>query len=53
MEKFNDGILFCLKKIYLACLHIACVITQRDFKLWFAELNTDSDKVIKIIICIY
>ena len=24
---------------------MACVITQRDYKQWFAELNTDLDKV--------
>ena len=25
---------------------MACVITQRDYKQWFAELNTDLDKVL-------
>lgn len=35
-------------QIALACLHIACVITQKDCKQWFAELNTDLDKVLEI-----
>lgn len=32
----------------LACLHVACVITQKDYKQWFAELNTDLDKVLEV-----
>ncbi|KAF7490871.1 Cyclin-C [Sarcoptes scabiei] len=35
-------------QIALACLHLACVITQKDHKHWFAELNTDLDKVLEI-----
>lgn len=35
-------------QIALACLHIACVMTQKDCKQWFAELNTDLDKVLEI-----
>ncbi|KAJ6222947.1 hypothetical protein RDWZM_001492 [Blomia tropicalis] len=35
-------------QIALACLHIACVITQKDCKQWFAELNTDLDKILEI-----
>lgn len=27
---------------------MACVITQKDFKQWFAELNTDLDKVLEV-----
>ena len=29
----------------VACLHMACVISQKDTKHWFAELNVDLDKV--------
>lgn len=35
-------------QIALACLLIACVITQRDSKMWFSELNTDLDKILEI-----
>lgn len=36
-------------QIALACLHMACVITQQDtYKTWFAELNTDFDKILEI-----
>lgn len=36
-------------QIALACLHIACVITQKDcHKQWFAELNCDLDKVLEV-----
>ncbi|KAH9530060.1 hypothetical protein DERF_003898 [Dermatophagoides farinae] len=35
--------------IALACLHIACVINQKDSnKQWFAELHTDLDKVLEV-----
>lgn len=34
--------------IALACLHMACVISQKDTKHWFAELNVDLDKVLEI-----
>ncbi|XP_064614892.1 cyclin-C-like [Liolophura sinensis] len=32
----------------LACLHIACVIHQKDAKQWFAELSVDMDKILEI-----
>lgn len=35
--------------IELACLHVACVIAQKDCKQWFAELNTDLDKVFTLV----
>ncbi|KAH7642706.1 cyclin C [Dermatophagoides farinae] len=36
-------------QIALACLHIACVINQKDSnKQWFAELHTDLDKVLEV-----
>ncbi|CAK9250475.1 unnamed protein product [Sphagnum jensenii] len=41
-------LLYAPHQIALACLHMACVITQRDYKQWFAELNTDLDKILEI-----
>nr|XP_006817695.1 PREDICTED: cyclin-C-like [Saccoglossus kowalevskii] len=35
-------------QIALACLHMACVILQKDCKHWFAELNVDLDKILEI-----
>lgn len=34
--------------IALACLHMACVIQQKDVKVWFAELSVDMDKILEI-----
>ncbi|XP_041357395.1 cyclin-C-like [Gigantopelta aegis] len=34
--------------IALACLHMACVIKQKDIKQWFAELCVDMDKILEI-----
>ncbi|KAL5004951.1 hypothetical protein ScPMuIL_018407 [Solemya velum] len=34
--------------IALACLHIACVIDQKDLKQWFAELSVDTEKILEI-----
>ncbi|XP_053203863.1 cyclin-C-like isoform X2 [Panonychus citri] len=34
--------------IAIACLHMGCVISAKDFKQWFAELNVDLDKVLEI-----
>ena len=34
--------------IALACLHMACVIQQKDAKQWFAELTVDMDKIFEI-----
>ncbi|CAH1782036.1 unnamed protein product [Owenia fusiformis] len=34
--------------IALACLHMACVIQQKDAKQWFAELSVDMDKILEI-----
>ncbi|CAE1251627.1 CCNC [Acanthosepion pharaonis] len=34
--------------IALACLHIACVIQDKDGRQWFAELSVDMDKVLEI-----
>ena len=35
-------------QIAVACLEIACVILQKDFKTWFAELNVDFEKIQEI-----
>ncbi|XP_003739606.1 cyclin-C [Galendromus occidentalis] len=35
-------------QIAIACLHIACVILQKDYKTWFAELNVDFEKILEI-----
>ena len=36
-------------QIAIACLHMACVITGQDtYKTWFADLNTDFDKILEI-----
>jgi len=32
-------------QIALACLQLACVISGKDLKTWFAELNVDMEKV--------
>lgn len=29
-----------------ACLHVACVVQQKDARQWFAELSVDMEKVI-------
>lgn len=35
--------------IAIACLHVACVIANKEsYKQWFAELNVDFDKVLEI-----
>ncbi|XP_067669409.1 cyclin-C-like isoform X2 [Haliotis asinina] len=34
--------------IALACLHMACVIKQKDIKQWFAELSVDMDKILEV-----
>jgi hypothetical protein len=31
--------------IFLASIHLACVIQQKDVKQWFAELSVDMEKV--------
>lgn len=33
-----------------ACLHVACVVQQKDARQWFAELSVDMDKV-RLISC--
>ncbi|GAB0090504.1 cyclin C [Sergentomyia squamirostris] len=35
-------------QIAIGCLQIACVILQKELKVWFAELNVDMDKVQEI-----
>uniref|UniRef100_A0A671TB00 Cyclin-C-like n=1 Tax=Sinocyclocheilus anshuiensis TaxID=1608454 RepID=A0A671TB00_9TELE len=35
--------------IALACLHVACVVQQKDARQWFAELSVDMDKILEII----
>ncbi|GAU97012.1 hypothetical protein RvY_08376-1 [Ramazzottius varieornatus] len=35
--------------IALACLQIACLTLQKDFKQWFAELNIDLEKMMEIV----
>ncbi|KAK8730242.1 hypothetical protein OTU49_008171, partial [Cherax quadricarinatus] len=32
----------------VACIHMACVVHQKDCKQWFAELNTDLDRIMEI-----
>uniref|UniRef100_A0A673H1M6 Cyclin-C n=1 Tax=Sinocyclocheilus rhinocerous TaxID=307959 RepID=A0A673H1M6_9TELE len=32
-----------------ACLHVACVVQQKDARQWFAELSVDMDKILEII----
>lgn len=36
-------------QIAIGCLHIACVILQKELKSWFAELNVDMEKVQEIV----
>lgn len=31
---------------FLACLHVACVVQQKDARQWFAELSVDMEKVL-------
>uniref|UniRef100_A0A8D3BXZ8 Cyclin C n=1 Tax=Scophthalmus maximus TaxID=52904 RepID=A0A8D3BXZ8_SCOMX len=35
--------------IALACLHVACVVQQKDARQWFSELSVDMDKILEII----
>ena len=35
-------------QIALACIHMACVIHNKDCKNWFAELRVDLEKVQEI-----
>uniref|UniRef100_A0A8C6DA55 Cyclin-like domain-containing protein n=1 Tax=Moschus moschiferus TaxID=68415 RepID=A0A8C6DA55_MOSMO len=35
--------------IALACLHVACVVQQKDTRQWFAELSVDIEKILEII----
>lgn len=35
-------------KLLSACIHMACVVHQKDCKQWFAELNTDLDRLMEI-----
>ncbi|KAM9196653.1 cyclin-C isoform 3-T3 [Mergus octosetaceus] len=35
--------------IALACLHVACVVQQKDARQWFAELSVDMEKILEII----
>lgn len=35
-------------QIAIGCLQIACVILQKELKMWFAELNVDLEKVQEI-----
>ncbi|KAL4630595.1 cyclin-C [Arapaima gigas] len=32
-----------------ACLHVACVVQQKDARQWFAELSVDMEKILEII----
>lgn len=32
--------------IFAACLHVACVVQQKDARQWFAELSVDMEKVL-------
>ncbi|MBZ3871893.1 Cyclin-C [Sciurus carolinensis] len=31
------------------CLHVACVVQQKDARQWFAELSVDMEKILEII----
>ncbi|TRY90843.1 hypothetical protein DNTS_020869 [Danionella cerebrum] len=33
----------------MACLHVACVVQQKDARQWFAELSVDMEKILEII----
>ena len=35
--------------IVLACLHVACVLQQKDARQWFAKLSVDMEKILEII----
>ena len=35
--------------LFLAALHMACVVNQKDCKQWFAELSVDMEKVLFFI----
>ncbi|XP_012789134.2 cyclin-C-like [Sorex araneus] len=35
--------------IALACLHVACVVQQKDARKWFAELSVAMEKILEII----
>lgn len=37
---------------FLACLHVACVVQQKDARQWFAELSVDMEKVLSLF-CIF
>ncbi|XP_053649756.1 cyclin-C [Cherax quadricarinatus] len=41
-------LLFPPYEIALSCIHMACVVHQKDCKQWFAELNTDLDRIMEI-----
>lgn len=34
---------------FLACLHVACVVQQKDARQWFAELSVDMEKVLFLL----
>ena len=36
--------------IALACLHVACVVQQKDARQWFAELSVDMEKVLFFVL---
>uniref|UniRef100_A0ABI7WW04 Cyclin-like domain-containing protein n=2 Tax=Laurasiatheria TaxID=314145 RepID=A0ABI7WW04_FELCA len=33
----------------VSCLHVACVVQQKDARQWFAELSVDMEKILEII----
>uniref|UniRef100_A0A3B3SQQ4 Cyclin-C n=1 Tax=Paramormyrops kingsleyae TaxID=1676925 RepID=A0A3B3SQQ4_9TELE len=35
--------------LFPACLHVACVVQQKDARQWFAELSVDMEKILEII----
>lgn len=37
---------------FTACLHVACVVQQKDARQWFAELSVDMEKVVTFYLMI-
>lgn len=34
--------------LFIASMHLACVMLQKDCQKWFAELSVDFDKILEI-----
>lgn len=48
LHNLEGNLIIYLFQIAIGCLQIACVILQKELKMWFAELNVDLDKVQEI-----